>query len=150
LRCQLTKHRILYVEDHDDTRDLLTLVLEGRDYEVASAGTIAAALQMARQQHFDLVILDSWLPDGSGVDLCVGIREFNARTPIIFYSAAAYEADRILALAAGAQGYLTKPARLNELCDLVSSLIHASLTNKNQILSIEDLPDVRSAYEPEN
>jgi two-component system response regulator RegX3 len=143
-------HRILYVEDHDDTRDLLTLVLEGRDYEVTPARTIATALAIARQQTFDLVILDSWLPDGSGVDLCVGIRQFNARTPIIFYSAAAYEADRILALAAGAQGYLTKPAKLSDLCDLVSSLIHASKTTRKQVLTVDQLSDVRPACDPEN
>ena len=72
---------------------------------------------------YDLYLLDSWLPDGSGLDLCRKIREFDERTPILFYSAAA-EIDRELALSNGAQGYLTKPTLNTELCDLVSRLIN--------------------------
>jgi DNA-binding response OmpR family regulator len=99
--------------------------LESRNYEVTSAQTIATALELARQEKFDLFLLDSRLPDGSGLDLCKGIRQFDVHTPIIFFSADAYEADKTMALEAGAQGYLTKPARLGELCDLISSLIDA-------------------------
>ena len=73
---------------------------------------------------YDLYLLDSWLPDGSGLDLCRKIREFDEHTPILFYSAAAYEIDRELALNSGAQGYLTKPTLNTELCDLVSRLIN--------------------------
>ncbi len=115
--------RILYVEDHDDTRDLVTLVLQDCDYDVTTAQTIDSALQLARAERFNLYLLDSWLPDGSGIDLCRRIREFDGHTPIIFYSAAAYEADRESALSAGAQGYLTKPASFKDLCGLVASLI---------------------------
>lgn len=86
---------------------------------------MAAALELARQQNFDLFLLDSRLPDGSGIDLCKEIRQFDAHTPIIFFSADAYDSDRSMAMGAGAQGYLTKPARLSELCDLISSLIAA-------------------------
>jgi two-component system, OmpR family, response regulator RegX3 len=97
--------------------------LEARNYEVASAQTIATALELARQQKFNLFLLDSRLPDGSGINLCKKIRQFDARTPIVFFSADAYDSDKSTALEAGAQGYLTKPARLGELCDLISSLI---------------------------
>lgn len=90
---------------------------------MTSAQTIATALELTRQQKFDLFLLDSRLPDGSGIDLCKAIRQFDAHTPIIFFSAAAYEADKTMALEAGAQEYLTKPARLSELCDLISRLI---------------------------
>lgn len=128
----------------------MTLVLEGRNYEVTSAQTIATALQLARQQNFDLFLLDSRLPDGSGVDLCVGIRQFDPHTPIIFYSAAAYEADKIMAFGAGAQGYMTKPTRLGELCDLISSLIEVAQTKKNRIRHIEKLPDARFSWDTEN
>ena len=115
-----------------------------------SAQTSATALKLAQLQKFDLLLLDSWLPDGSGIDLCKGIRQFDVDTPIIFYSAAAYEADKTLALGAGAQGYLTKPAPLSELCDLISSLIHAEGTNKNQTRTIEQLPDVRFSSDTED
>src|SRR5262245_58546636 len=90
--------RVLYIEDHDDTRELVTLVLEQRSYEVVTGSTIETGVALAGSQHFDLYLLDSWLPDGSGLELCRQIREFDPATPIVFYSAAAYEIDRSEAL----------------------------------------------------
>lgn len=115
--------RVLYIEDHDDTRELVQLVLEQRSYEVVTGSTIESGVALAGSQHFDLYILDSWLPDGSGLDLCRQIREFDQATPIVFYSAAAYEIDRAEAIESGAQAYLIKPSQPSELCELVGSLI---------------------------
>jgi DNA-binding response OmpR family regulator len=117
--------RVLYIEDHEDTRELVTLVLEQRNYEVVTGSTIETGVALAGSQQFDLYLLDSWLPDGSGLDLCRRIREFDKVTPILFYSAAAYEMDRDLALRCGAQAYLVKPSQPSELCNLVTSLIEA-------------------------
>ena len=122
----LNKRRILYVEDHEDTRELVVLVLNQQDYEVTTAESISSAIELAFLNKYDLYLLDSWLPDGSGLELCRSIREFDERTPILFYSAAAYEVDRELALKSGAQGYLIKPTQNSELCDLVSLLIEGS------------------------
>jgi DNA-binding response OmpR family regulator len=115
--------RVLYIEDHDDTRELVTLVLEQRSYEVVTGSTIKSGVALAGSQQFDLYLLDSWLPDGSGLDLCRRIREFDKVTPILFYSAAAYEMDRAEAIKSGAQAYLIKPSQPSELCNLVTSLI---------------------------
>jgi len=117
--------RVLYIEDHADTRELVTLVLEQRSYEVVSGSSIASGVALATSQEFDLYLLDSWLPDGSGLDLCRQIREFDPVTPIVFYSAAAYEIDKDQAIACGAQAYLIKPSQPSELCSLVTSLIEA-------------------------
>ncbi len=117
--------RVLYIEDHQDTRELVTLVLEQRCVEVVTGSTIAGALELAGSQHFDLYLLDSWLPDGSGLDLCRRIREFDQSTPILFYSAAAYEIDRDQALESGAQAYLIKPSHPSELSNLVTTLIES-------------------------
>ena len=119
----LNTRRILYVEDHEDTCELITLVLRQKDFEVITARTIEKGVRLAREQSFDLYLLDSWLADGSGLDLCKRIREFDRLTPILFYSAAAFEVDKDTALNCGAQGYLIKPSHTWELCDLVSSLI---------------------------
>ena len=116
--------RVLYVEDHEDTRELVTLVLEQKSYEIVTGSTIQNGVELARSQQFDLYLLDSWLPDGSGLELCRKIREFDGYTPILFYSAAVNQTDRELALNSGAQGYLTKPTLNTELCDLVSRLIN--------------------------
>jgi len=123
---QLRKRRILYIEDHDDTRELVTLVLKQEDFDVVTGSTIASGVALAEGLGFDLYLLDSWLPDGSGIDLCRQIRAIDPSTPILFYSAAAYESDRDSALESGAQAYLTKPTETTELCDLVSSLIDTS------------------------
>ena len=117
--------RVLYIEDHEDTRELVTLVLEQKNYEVVTGSTIESGVTLAGSQQFDLYLLDSWLPDGSGLDLCRQIREFDKATPILFYSAAAFEIDRDLALRCGAQGYLVKPSQPSELCNLVTSLIES-------------------------
>jgi len=122
---QLSNRRILYIEDHADTRELVTIILRQNEYDVITGSTIEAGIQLARSGRFDLYLLDSWLPDGSGLDLCKQIREFDPLTPILFYSAAAYDADREDALKSGAQGYLIKPSHTSELCSLVSALIDA-------------------------
>lgn len=118
--------RILYIEDHEDTRELVTLLLAQKSYEVISGSTIASGVALAGTGDFDLYLLDSWLPDGSGLDLCQQIRQFDKTTPILFYSAAAYATDHDLALQCGAQAYLVKPSQPSELCDLVADLIERS------------------------
>ena len=117
--------RVLYVEDHEDTRELVTLVLEQKCLEVVTGSSIKSGVALAYSQEFDLYLLDSWLPDGSGLELCRLIREFDKATPILFYSAAAYEMDRAEALKCGAQAYLIKPSHPSELCSLVTSLIES-------------------------
>ena len=116
-------HRILYIEDHEDTRELVTLLLAQKSYEVITGSTIESGVTLAGAEQFDLYLLDSWLPDGSGLDLCQRIREFDKTTPIIFYSAAAYAADHESAMKCGAQAYLVKPSPVSDLCDLVNELI---------------------------
>lgn len=117
--------RVLYIEDHEDTRELVTLVLEQRSYKVVTGSTIESGIALAGAEDFDLYLLDSWLPDGSGLELCRKIREFDKATPVLFYSAAAYEIDKDQALRCGAQAYLIKPSQPSELANLVSSLIES-------------------------
>lgn len=81
-------HRILYVEDHEDTIEMVSLILEGSGFHITARGSVEAGLAAIAEQSFDLYLLDSWLPDGWGVDLCKKIREFDPHTPIVFYSAA--------------------------------------------------------------
>jgi DNA-binding response OmpR family regulator len=118
--------RVLYIEDHEDTRELVTLLLSQKSYEVVTGATIESGIALAISEKFDLYLLDSWLPDGSGLDLCQRIREFDKVTPILFYSAAAYASDHEMALQCGAQAYLIKPSQPSDLCNLVSNLIENS------------------------
>lgn len=126
MQCENTHRRILYIEDHEDTRELVTLLLAQKSYDVITGSTIASGVALAGAEDFDLYLLDSWLPDGSGLDLCQRIRQFDKTTPILFYSAAAYASDQNLAMECGAQAYLVKPSQPTELCDLVTRLIERS------------------------
>ena len=119
----LFKPRILFVDDHDDTRALIALLLEQSHYDVTTASSFADSLKLIRSGSFNLYIFDSWLPDGSGIDLCKQVREFDHGTPILFYSAAAYESDKDLAFKAGAQAYLVKPVEVSDLLKMIRSQI---------------------------
>jgi DNA-binding response OmpR family regulator len=120
---QPIKCRILFVEDHEDTRDLMALILEQENYEVVTAPSIAGALALVKAGRFDLFMLDSLLIDGTGLDLCKRIREIDRSTPILFYSALAYEKDKNEAFNSGAQRYLVKPVSIPLLYQTVSELI---------------------------
>ena len=103
------KCRILCVDDHEDSSEMLKLMLSESDYEVHTARTIDEAVQLARIHEFDLYVLDKRLPDGSGMDLCKVLTELTPGVPCVFYSGDAYEIHRQEALAAGAQAYIPKP-----------------------------------------
>jgi DNA-binding response OmpR family regulator len=117
------RKRILLVEDEEDAKDLCALTLA--EYELTCSSDFDEGLRLARQRDFDLYILDSWLPGKSGVELCRAIREFDPDTPILFYSAAAYERDIQEALREGAQAYLTKPAFTHNVRQVVARMISA-------------------------
>ena len=97
------KGRILYTEDDSDSREVVTFVLSRSDYQVTCAKNGEEALALAKKNHFDLFLVDNWMPGLSGPELTQHIREFNQTTPILFYSAAAYESDKQAALNAGAR-----------------------------------------------
>lgn len=119
----MLQRRILFIEDHQDTRELVTFVLEASGYSVTSETTVAAALRLAKTARFDLYLMDNWLPDGEGVELCERIREFDGTTPVLFYSGAALDSDKLTAIRAGAQGYLAKPCPHSDLLRAVERLI---------------------------
>ena len=117
------KRRILYCEDDPESRELIRYLFTRKDYDIVCADNGTATLHLARREQFDLVLLDNWLPDLSGEEITRHIREFDQTTPILFYSAAAYEADKQAALNAGAQAYITKPPDLDVLLQEVERLI---------------------------
>ena len=101
--------RVLIIDDHEDTSEMLKILLSEEDYEVTIAPTIREALQLATSQEFDLYVLDRHLPDGSGLELCAKLNEVTPDVPCIFYSGDAYDIHRLEAMAAGADAYVTKP-----------------------------------------
>src|SRR5262249_912049 len=114
------KKRILFVEDHEDTWEIVELTLA--ECKLTFARKFDDGLRLARQGYFDLYLLDNWLPGGSGIGLCRAIRQFDPHTPILFYSAAAYEHDIQGALRSGAQRYLVKAGKADDLERMVAKL----------------------------
>lgn len=115
--------QILYTEDDADTRELVSYVLTTSNCRVTLAESDAKALLLAETNKFDLYLMDNWLHEGSGIELCKKLRELDPATPILFYSGAAFERDKQEALASGAQAYLTKPVDNDELVKEVFRLI---------------------------
>jgi DNA-binding response OmpR family regulator len=116
------RKRILLVEEKANVLMALTLA----EYSLTCARDFDEGLRAARRGYFDIYILDNWLPDWSGIELCRAIREFDPHTPILFCSAAACERDIENALRAGVQDYLVKPVIPDELMQAVSRLISAA------------------------
>ena len=103
------KPRVLCVEDDEDSREMLSMVLKFRRIDTKAVGTAAQALSLIQTERFDLYLLDTRLPDLDGFELCRRMREFDPCTPILFFSGAGLEADKKRAIDAGANAYVTKP-----------------------------------------
>lgn len=121
-----SKGHILYVEDHDDTRILMTIMLEQAGFRVTSAESGADCLKLAQsRQDFELYLLDHTFPDASGVTICRELRKLHPTTPILFYSGRAMPEEKEAALNAGAQDYLIKPHDLFNVAAHVAKWIDA-------------------------
>ncbi|NRA50811.1 MAG: response regulator transcription factor, partial [Phaeodactylibacter sp.] len=127
--------RILLVEDEENIQDVIKLNLEMDDYEVVAADNGKSALKYAKEQHFDLLILDVMLPEVDGFQICEQVRLTNREVPIMFLTAKDSAQDRISGLKKGADDYLTKPFNLEELLLRVNNLI------KRTSKSPENTPD---------
>ncbi|MFB6327045.1 two-component system response regulator KdpE [Pantoea deleyi] len=105
---------VLIVEDEKEIRRFVRLALENEDLKVVDADTLQRGLIEAATRKPDLVILDLGLPDGDGTDFIRDLRQWSA-IPVIVLSARSDEQDKIAALDAGADDYLTKPFGIGEL-----------------------------------
>jgi len=119
---------VLVVEDDAQVRRFLRAALASHAFRLVEAGTVREAEQLATSHNPDVYLLDLGLPDGDGVDLARRLREWT-RAPIIVLSARGREEDKVNALDAGADDYLTKPFGVNELlARLRVALRHAQAT----------------------
>jgi two-component system KDP operon response regulator KdpE len=110
----MTGRRVLVVDDEPQFLRALQTNLRGAGYDVATATTAAEALGAAGLRPPEAIILDLLLPDGSGTDVCRELRQWT-QSPIIVVSAVGEEAEKISALDAGADDYVTKPFAIGEL-----------------------------------
>ena len=113
---------VLSVDDDEEAGEMLSLLLRSQQIEVTCALSAAEAWLKIKAECFDLYLLDAWLPQLDGFELCRQIRQCDSKTPILFYSGAAYDADKQKGMAAGANAYVTKPD-LDGLIETMTSLL---------------------------
>ena len=107
--------RILVVEDESAIAFGLQLDLTGEGYDVVIEADGERALQRARKEAFDLILLDVMLPRKDGFEVCRELRRDGSKTPIIMLTAKTQEAEKVLGLEIGADDYVTKPFSPREL-----------------------------------
>ena len=112
---------VLVVEDHDDTRRSMELLLHRLGYKVIAAETMAEALEITEQQHFDILLSDIGLPDGSGLELLRRIRSIRD-VPALALSGFGMDEDIERSRDAGFADHLTKPVNINRLQAAIAQL----------------------------
>jgi DNA-binding response OmpR family regulator len=115
--------RVLIIEDDPKVAAFLELGLRDESFDVTVAHDGADGLERARTEHFDLILLDRMLPRLSGHDLLVELRRSGSQVPVLILSAreSADEIRRLLE--AGANGYLVKPFRFDDLLERIRALL---------------------------
>jgi two-component system, OmpR family, alkaline phosphatase synthesis response regulator PhoP len=117
------KENILLIEDEQSIRSTLGLRLRSEGYVVETADDGTGGLEKATTCPFDLIILDVMLPDRNGFDLCRDIRQAGLATPILLLTARKQTSDKVLGLKLGADDYVTKPFKSEELMARIEVLL---------------------------
>jgi two-component system KDP operon response regulator KdpE len=132
---------ILVVEDEQHIRRFVRTALESEAYQVTEAGTCTQGLLDIRSLRLDMLILDLGLPDGDGVQLIQNLRTWS-KLPVLVLSARITDQDKIKALDAGADDYLSKPFSTGELLARVRALLRRSQFNpdaENPLIRFSDV-----------
>lgn len=147
--------RILVVDDESDIRDLLSYNLKKEGFDVMTAPDGSAALTLARQERFDLVVLDLMLPHISGIDVCKLFRSDPklADLPVLMLTAKGEEIDRVIGLEVGADDYMTKPFSPRELVARIKAILRRTALptrvppdSASPVLKVRDIVVDREEY----
>ena len=131
--------KILVVDDEKLLVKGITFNLENEGYEVTAAYDGEAAVELAKKESFDLIILDLMMPVLSGTEACMKIREFSD-VPIIMLTARSEDADKLMGFACGADDYVTKPFNILELKARVQALLRRTArSRRTSVLTGQDL-----------
>jgi len=132
------KTRVLVVDDEPQFLRALATNLRGAGYEVETASTAADGLQAAALQPPDAVVLDLLLPDGTGTEVCRELRTWSD-APIVLVSAVGDEDEKIAALDAGADDYVTKPFAMGELLARLRAVLRRAGQPGDPVIEIGEL-----------
>lgn len=125
--------KILIIEDEERILMGLEDNLRIEGYQVSSATDGLTGFTMAKEQGFNLIILDIMLPKMNGFEVCKQLRQTGITTPILFLTAKSQEVDKVLGLEIGADDYVTKPFSPRELIARVNAIIRRMKQNQQTI-----------------
>ncbi|WP_305778644.1 response regulator [Nocardia yamanashiensis] len=131
--------KVLVVDDEPQILRALRINLSVRGYEVTTAANGAAALRAAAEKHPDVVVLDLGLPDMDGIEVLAGLRGWTT-TPVIVLSARTDSSDKVEALDAGADDYVTKPFGMDELLARLRAAVRRSATTTETAEPVVETP----------
>ena len=131
--------KILVVDDEKLLVKGIKFNLENEGYQVETAFDGAAAVELARSEGFDLIILDLMMPEVDGLTACMRIREFSA-VPIIMLTARSEDSDKLMGFACGADDYVTKPFNILELKARIRALLRRSMNGAQAAQSRQRTP----------
>jgi len=129
---------VLVVDDEPQILRALRTSLRGAGYEVETAETAEAALAMAAMRPPEAVILDLVLPDGTGIEVCRELRKWSS-APVILLSAVGEEREKIAALDAGADDYVTKPVGIDELLARLRAVLRRAVPSGEPVIEVGEL-----------
>ncbi len=130
--------RVLVVDDEQQILRALRTSLRGAGYEVETADSVESALAAAGMRPPEAVILDLVLPDGTGTDVARELRRWSS-APIIVLSAVGEEREKVAALDAGADDYVTKPVGIDELLARLRAVLRRTTPSGEPVIAVGDL-----------
>ncbi len=133
--------KILVVDDEKLLVKGITFNLENEGYQVTAAYDGEAAMELAKKEDFDLIILDLMMPVLSGTEACMKIREFSD-VPIIMLTARSEDADKLMGFACGADDYVTKPFNILELKARIRALLKRSAGRSDAVRTMLTVGDL--------
>jgi len=131
--------RVLIIEDEQKLAEILVRSLRGEGFIVDAASTADEGYHLASSDHYDLVILDLLLPDGSGTEVLRHLRQQQNKVPVLVLTARGDLDSKVENFEAGADDYLTKPFALPELMVRVRALMRRGPAIKDTMLKLADL-----------
>jgi DNA-binding response OmpR family regulator len=117
---------ILFADDNSDICELVQTLLQTAGFRVSTSDNAADVLQRVATESFEALVLDYWMQEATGIDLCRQIRTFDQSTPILICSGAITQADKEAGVLAGAQGYIGKPFNSADLIGALHWVLKAS------------------------
>jgi DNA-binding response OmpR family regulator len=142
-----SSHQVLVVEDEPTLRETLKYNLTRQGYHVLTAADGLSALEMARRERPDLIVLDIMLPGLDGLEVCRILRQ-EMSVPVLMLTAKTDEVDKVVGLEVGADGYMTKPFSMRELLARVKAMLRRERLIREELAAEHERTEEREETAP--